>query len=119
MLELKDGALVCGNQYTRAIMYAVQVVFGAHQWLATITSGRDSHTTGYHPLDRALDVRVAMIPEGERLGVAQELRTHLPKFYDVVYEPEVVEHGVIVKGAHFHLEADEKKELNSHIRGAA
>ncbi len=119
MLELKDGAVVAGNQYTRTIMTAVQLVYNAHQWLVTITSGRDSHTTGYHPLDRALDIRVAMIPEEARLGVLQEIKAHLPKYYDCVYEKELVEHGVIVKGAHFHLEADEKKELNSHIKEAA
>ena len=52
-----------------------------------------------------------MIPEHERERVASELRRRLPKYYDVVYEPEVVKAGKVVKGAHFHIEADAKKEV--------
>ena len=114
MFMIKDGAVICGNKYINAMMVAAQTVFGRHNWATVVTSGRDSHVDGYHPQDRALDFRCSMIPEGERQGVAGELRAVLPKFYDIVYEPEVskVVDGVIViiKGAHFHVEADAKKE---------
>ena len=112
MLQLKDGALVMGNQYTRAITDAVQTVFNAHNWLAVVTSGRDSvhGANSYHAKDRALDIRVSMIPEADRQAIRERIKVLLPHFYDVVYEPEVVKDGVIVKGAHFHIEADEKKE---------
>lgn len=109
-LQLKHGVLIYGNQYTNLILEVVQTVYRRHEWAVTITSGRDSHATGYHPLDRALDVRVKMIPEAQREKVASEIRAELPFFYDVVYEPEVVKEGVVVKGAHFHIEADAKKE---------
>jgi hypothetical protein len=29
----------------------------------------------------------------------------------VVYEPEVIKEGKVMKGAHFHIEADAKKEV--------
>ncbi len=110
MLQLKDGALVCGNKYTNAIMEAAQIIYARHSWPVTITSGRDSHEGGYHPQDRALDIRCWMIPEPQRDAVATEFRQALPKFYDVVYEPQVEKDGQVVKGAHFHIEADAKKE---------
>lgn len=115
IVQLKDGAVICGNPYTNKILMAAQVVYGGHGWDVTITSGRDSHETGYHPKDRALDLRVSMIAESQRPVVASELRTVLPPYYDVVYEPEVSKMVdgtlVVIKGAHFHVEADEKKEL--------
>ena len=110
MLQLKDGVLVCGNKYINTILIAAQTVYGRHGWPTWVTSGRDSHETGYHPQDRALDLRCSMIPEVERVGIKNELQQMLPKFYDVVYEPEVTKGGVVVKGAHFHIEADAKKE---------
>ncbi len=111
MLQLKDGVILAGNRYTNAILAAVQTVYRRHDWPVAITSGRDSHTTGYHPLDRALDVRVAMIPVEQREAIADEIREALPGFYDVVNEAEIVREGSIVKGAHFHIEADAKKEV--------
>jgi hypothetical protein len=112
MLELKDGAVVCGNKYTNAIMLAAQMVFTRHAWPVVVTAGRDGvhGEHSYHAQDRALDLRVAMIPEAIRELVATELSQALPAFYDVVYEPEVVKDGAIVKGAHIHIEADAHKE---------
>ena len=111
MLQLKEGVIIAGNKYTNAILAAVQDVYRRHDWPVTITSGRDSHDTGYHPLDRALDIRVIMIPPAQRDNVAAEIRAELPYFYDVVNETERVDHGVVVKGAHFHIEADAKREV--------
>ena len=110
MLQLKDGALICGNKYTNKILEVAQIVYARHEWAVTISSGRDSHATGYHPQDRALDIRVWMIAEAMREKIAAEIRAELPYFYDVVYEPEVVEDGKVIKGAHFHIEADANKE---------
>ena len=112
MLQLKDGALIMGNPYTRTIMDAVQTVFATYNWLAVVTSGRDSihGPNSYHAKDRALDIRVSMIPEADRQDIRARIKVLLPHFYDVLYEPEVVKDGVVIKGAHYHIEADEKKE---------
>lgn len=101
-LQLKDGVVITGNKYTNAILHAVQVVYGRHEILAMVTSGNDS-THGphsYHGKDRALDIRFWDIQAENRRAVADEIRAILPPFYDVVIETD-----------HYHIEADEKKEL--------
>lgn len=99
MLQLKDGVVLAGNKYINAMLTAVQLVFVRHNWLVVITSGRDSHDTGYHPLDRAIDIRFWDIPPEQRRSVADEIRALLPPYYDLVIETD-----------HYHLEADAKKE---------
>lgn len=110
ILQLKDGVVLHGNKYINKMLEVLQIVYRRHEWAVTISSGRDSHVTGYHPQDRALDARVVMIPEARREKIAAEIRAELPFYYDVVYEPEVMKDGKVVKGAHFHIEADAKKE---------
>ena len=112
-IELKDGVTLVGNKYANEMLRAVQFVFGDFGVeVATITSGKDgAHgAKSYHEKGRAIDVRSWNVPEQLRLEVSISLRKWLPNFYDVVYEPEVVENGKVVKGAHYHLEADAKKE---------
>lgn len=114
MLQLKDGVILAGNQYINAMLTAVQRVYDLHGWPVVITSGR-REGDGYHPLDRAVDVRCVMIEEEEREQVANDLRTVLPIYYDVLYEPAEYKDGRVIKGAHFHIEADARKERASGI----
>ena len=73
----------------------------------------------YHAKERAIDVRSWNVPEDKRLDVAISLRKWITlPFYDVVYEPAVMKDGKIVKGDHYHLEADAKKKeaaYNEHL----
>lgn len=110
MLQLKDGVILEGNRYTNAILTAVQMVYDLKGWPVVVTSGKDSHDTGYHPQGRALDIRCLMIPEEKREQIANDLRNQLPLFYDVIYEPAEFKDGKVIKGPHFHLEADARKE---------
>lgn len=99
MLMLKDGVVLAGNRYINAMLYAVQTVYTPYGWDVVVTSGRDSHNTGYHPQDRAIDVRFWMVPREARLSVAARIRTLLPAYYDLIVEPD-----------HYHIEADARKE---------
>jgi hypothetical protein len=113
-VELKDGVTLVGNRYVNEMLRAVQIAFGDHGLpVATITSGIDgTHgLNSYHAKGRAIDVRSWNIPADKRLEVVITIRKWLPPFYDVVYEQAVVSNGKIVKGEHFHIEADAKKEL--------
>ena len=119
-IELKDGVVLKGNKYINEMLQRVQFVFGDFGVeAAVITSGVDGvhGPNSYHAKERAIDVRSWNVPEDKRLDVAISLRKWLPPFYDVVYEPEVTENGKVVKGAHYHLEADMKKEAayNEHL----
>lgn len=99
MLTLKEGVVLAGNRYINAMLQAVQTVYESRGWAVVVTSGRDSHDTGYHPLDRAVDIRYWMIPREARLSVAARIRTLLPAYYDLIVEPD-----------HYHIEADARKE---------
>ncbi len=102
LLELKDGVVLHGNKYINEMLRAVQIAFADHGiGVVTVTSGDDSkHGPGsYHGKDRAIDVRFWNVPDDKRMDVAITLRKWLPKYYDVVTEPD-----------HYHLEADSKKE---------
>jgi hypothetical protein len=119
-IELKDGTVLKGNKYINEMLQRVQFVFGDFGVeVAVITSGVDGvHSpNSYHAKERAIDVRSWNVPEDKRLDVAISLRKWLPPFYDVVYEPAVMKDGKIVKGEHYHLEADAKKEAayNEHL----
>ena len=113
-IELKDGVTLVGNKYVNEMLRVVQFVFGDFGIeVATITSGTDgAHgPNSYHAKERALDVRSWNIPENKRLEIAISLRKWLPPMYDVVYEHEVKNaQGKVVKGEHYHLEADANKE---------
>ena len=112
-IALKDGATLTGNKYINEMLRVVQFVFGDFGIeIAVITSGSDgTHSPhSYHAKDRAIDVRSSDVPAHLVLDVSISLRKWLPHFYDVVYEPEVVQNGKVVKGAHYHLEADAVKE---------
>lgn len=113
-IELKDGVTLVGNKYINEMLQRVQFVFGDFGIeVATITSGTDSThgVESYHAKGRALDVRSWNVPEHLKLEVAISLRKWLPNFYDVVFEHEVKDaQGNVVKGEHYHLEADAKKE---------
>lgn len=103
MLQLKEGVVVHGNRYTNKIMETVQFVYRLHGWeLVVITSGNDGvHSpNSYHGKDRALDIRFWDVPPEQRRAVADEFRALLPAYYDVEIETD-----------HYHIEADEKKEL--------
>jgi hypothetical protein len=101
MLTLKDGCVITGNKYTNKILETVQFVYFRHGWNVVITSGDDGEHSehSYHAQHRALDVRFWDIPPEERRAVAQEIRTLLPSYYDVVLESD-----------HYHIEADAFKE---------
>jgi hypothetical protein len=119
-IELKDGTVLKGNKYINEMLRVVQIVYGDYgEACAVVTSGNDSKhgPNSYHAQDRAIDVRSWNVPEDKRLDVAISLRKWLPPFYDVVYEPAVMKDGKIVKGDHYHLEADAKKEAayNEHL----
>lgn len=113
-IELKDGVTLVGNKYINEMLQRVQFVFGDFGVeVATITSGTDSAhgADSYHAKGRAIDVRSYNVPADKRLDVAIALRKWLPPFYDVVFEHQVNDaHGNIIKGEHYHLEADAKKE---------
>lgn len=116
-IELKDGVQVVGNKYTNEMLQRVQFVFGDFGVeVAVITSGVDGthDPNSYHAKGRALDVRSWNVPEDKRLDIAISLRKWLPPFYDVVYEPTVMKDGKIIRGEHYHLEADMKKEAAYH-----
>ena len=119
-IELKDGTVLKGNKYINEMLQRVQFVFGDFGVeVAVITSGVDGvhGPNSYHAKERAIDVRSWNVPEDKRLDVAISLRKWLPPFYDVAYEPAVMKDGKIVKGEHYHLEADAKKEAayNEHL----
>ncbi len=113
-IELKDGVTLVGNKYINEMLQRVQFVFGDFEVeVATITSGTDSAhgPDSYHAKGRALDVRSWNVPEHLKLEIAISLRKWLPNFYDVVFEREVKDaQGRVVKGEHYHLEADARKE---------
>lgn len=101
-LQLKDGVVIHGTQYTNAILAAIQIAFGDHDIpVVYVTAGRDGHhsTGSYHYRDRALDVRFWNVALDLREAVAKTIRQYLPRFYDVVVESD-----------HYHIEADAKKE---------
>jgi hypothetical protein len=114
-IELKDGVTLVGNKYINEMLQRVQFVFGDFGiQVATITSGTDSKhgVDSYHAKGRAIDVRSWNVPQEKKLDIAISLRKWLPDFYDVVFEKEVKDAtGKVVKGEHYHLEADAKKEL--------
>jgi hypothetical protein len=102
MLQLKYGAIVAGNQYTNAIMLAVQLAYKKYGvGEVVLTAGRDGvhGPKSYHYQDRALDVRFWSIPEKDRGLVAAYIKAELPPYYDVVVEDD-----------HYHIEADAEKE---------
>jgi hypothetical protein len=101
-VQLKDGVVLHGNTYINAILTAIQNAYGDHDIpVVYVTAGSDgTHgPASYHYQDRALDVRFWNIEESERPAVAHTIRKYLPRFYDVVIEPD-----------HYHIEADAKKE---------
>ena len=63
----------------------------------TVTSGVDSHTTGLHPVGRALDLRTRDLAPGEAAAMVAELRRRLGRDYDVILESD-----------HIHMEFDPK-----------
>jgi hypothetical protein len=101
-LQLKDGVVIHGNQYTNAILTAIQIAFGDHDIpVVYVTAGSDgTHgVNSYHYTHRALDVRFWNVAVDLREAVAKTIRQYLPRFYDVVIESD-----------HYHIEADAKKE---------
>jgi hypothetical protein len=108
MLQLKYGVVVAGNEYTNAIMRAVQLAYKKYGLKEVVLSaGRDGKhgPKSYHYLDRALDIRFWTVKEEDRGLVAGYIKAELPPFYDVVVESD-----------HYHIEADAAKEklwLNS------
>lgn len=102
MFQLKWGVVVAGNEYTNAIMRAVQLAYARYGLgEVVLTAGRDGKhgPKSYHYQDRALDIRFWQIKEEDRGKVAAWIKAELPPFYDVVVESD-----------HYHIEADAEKE---------
>jgi hypothetical protein len=62
-----------------------------------ITSGLDSHETGLHPKEYAVDIRIWYIPEAVRERVRVILAERLGPAFDVLYETDP---------EHYHVEYD-------------
>lgn len=102
VMQLKAGVVLHGNKYINAILMAAQLVYTRHGQNLVVTSGDDGvhGPNSYHPKHRALDIRFWDILPEDRRKVGDEIRALLPPYYDVVMESD-----------HFHVEADEQKEL--------
>lgn len=99
-MQLKYGVVLAGNQYTNAILKAMQLAWpeGMEQ---VVTAGRDGKhgPKSYHYQDRAIDARSRDMTQEQKQRVLAKLRELLPAYYDVVLEDD-----------HFHIEADAEKE---------
>lgn len=113
MIQLKDGVLVAGNKYVNEMFRALETAFDEQGLDVIITAGKDGkHMVGsYHEQARALDVRSREVLN--KSAMVKRLQALLPAYYDVVFEPELVKDGKVIRGEHFHLEADKKKEVRA------
>lgn len=99
MRHFKLGVVVVWTEATLTIQDVVEQVFGAYGYHWVITAGRDgTHMLhSKHGRDEALDVRSRQIKEEDLPHILDELRTHLGKDFDVVFESD-----------HIHIEWDPK-----------
>lgn len=89
---------------TPEMNYALQVlmrVWAKYGRMATVTSGTDSHDSGFHPLGLALDFRTKDIPNrSDKLAMIAEVKAILGRDYDVIFESEGLDNE------HLHIEYD-------------
>lgn len=107
MVRLKAGVEL-GDVLTPAMAFMLDAL-KRDSLTHTITSGRDSHSTGQHPLGNALDLRLKDKLEGTREAYCQHLRILLGRRFTVIHEGAGTEnehaHMQVKKGTTFTMQS--------------
>jgi len=96
-VRFKDGVTL-GDPPTSCQVRILAVYDQAARMLGsdlTVTSGRDSHTTGSHPKGLALDLRTADLSEAQTLTAFNFIRKTLGPDFTVLYERRTPIAGVL------------------------